>query len=47
VNADEEETDFVKMDGNVSHQIEYYVDVDDDNYYGNGMYKENKIIRKA
>lgn len=39
--------DFVKVDGNITHQVEYYVDVDDNKFYGNGTYRENQILGKA
>lgn len=39
--------DFVKIDGDITHQIEYYIDVDDNKFYGNGTYRENQILGKA
>lgn len=39
--------DFVKVDGNITHQVEYYIDVDDNKFYGNGTYRENQILGKA
>lgn len=36
--------DYAKVDGNETHEIEYFVEVDENKYYGNGTYNENKIF---
>ncbi len=39
----DDEDDYAKIEDGYGHEIEYYIKVDDDKYWGGGTYNESKI----